>query len=133
MNKKFFEKYKTLGYNGGYWATFCVVSDGEITVESDWREAEKILNPEWTVYQCYNPEICVEDYMEKQRRADELRSRLFELESEQLTLKKLLASKLPIDQPVLFGDIVAVRDEDGVVVFKKAILPNQIQSKQDER
>jgi len=70
--------------------------------------------------------VCVEDYMEKQRRLDELQGRVYELKAEQSILKKLLGSKLPIDQPVLFGDIVAVMDEDGTVVFQKAILPTEL-------
>ena len=126
MNKKFFKKYKSLGYDGGYWATFAVVSDGEIIAESDWKDAEEILNPEWTWYQCYNPEVCVEDYLEKQRRINELRDRLDELKAEQSILKSLLGSKLPINQPVLFGEIVAVMDEEGNVLFQKAILPTDL-------
>ena len=123
MNKKIFKKHNS---HHDYWQTFAVVSDGEIIADSGWREVNDDSYHEFTTYQCYNPEICVEDYMEKQRRIDELRSRLYELESEQSILKNLLGSKLPIDQPVLFGDIVAVRDEDGVVLFQKAILPSEI-------
>ena len=126
MNKKFFKKYKSLGYDGSYWATFSVVSDGEIIAEPDWKEAEEILNPEWTVYQCYNPGVCVEDYMEKQRRINELRDRLDDLKAEQSILKSLLGSKLPIDQPVLFGDVVATMDEEGTILFQKAILPTEL-------
>lgn len=126
MNRKFFKKYKSLGYDGGYWVTFAVVSDGDIAVEPDWKEAEEILNPEWIVYQCCNPEVCVKEYLRKQEMADILREQLEEIKAEQSILKRLLGSKLPIDQPVLFGDIVAVMDEDGVVLFQKAILPSEL-------
>lgn len=126
MNEKFFKKYKSLGYDGGYWATFFVVSDGDIIADPEWREAEEILNPEWTVYQCHDPESCVKEYMRKQEMSDILRGQLEEIKAEQSILKKLLASKLPIDQPVLFGDIVAVMDEDGTVLFQKAILPSEL-------
>ena len=102
------------------------MSDGEIVAKPEWREADPGLYPEWVEYQCHNPAICAEDYMGKQRRLNELQDRVCEMKSEQLILKKLLASKLPIDQPVLFGDIVAVMDEDGVVLFQKAILPSQL-------
>lgn len=126
MNKKFFKKHKSLGYDGGYWATFAVVSDGDIAVDPDWKEAEEILNPEWIVYQCCNPEVCVKECLRKQEMADTLREQLEEIKAEQSILKRLLGSKLPIDQPVLFGDIVAVTDEDGVVLFQKAILPSEL-------
>lgn len=117
MNKKFFERYSA---RDRYWKTFLVVSDGEITPEPEWREAEESY-PEYTLYQCHNPGICVEDYMEKQRRVDELRSRLEDLKDEQSILKGLLASIMPIDQPVLFGEIVVTMDEIGVVSFQKTI------------
>jgi tetrahydromethanopterin S-methyltransferase subunit G len=126
MNKKFFKKYKNIGPYGGYDATFCVVSDGEIIAESDWKEDEEILNPEWTIYQCYRPEVCVEDFMEKQRRLSELRDRVEELHTEQSVLRKLLGSKLPIDQPVLFGDIIVTMDEEGFILFQKAISPTEL-------
>lgn len=126
MNEKFFKKHKSLGYDGGYWATFAVVSDGDIAAESDWKEAEEILNPEWTIFQCCNPEVCVKEYLRKQEMADILREQLEEIKAEQSILKSLLGSRLPIDQPVLFGDIVAVMDKDGVVLFQKAILPSQL-------
>lgn len=126
MNKKFFKKYKSLGYDGGYWATFAVVSDGDIVVDPEWEEAEEILNPEWTVYQCYNPEVCVKEYMRKQEMADILREQLEEIKAEQSALKSLLASKMPCDQPVLFDDIIATMDDEGTVVFQVVIHPGEL-------
>jgi tetrahydromethanopterin S-methyltransferase subunit G len=126
MNKKFFTKYKSTGPYNGYEATFAVVSDGDIVADPEWKEAEEIQNPEWTVYQCYNPEVCVEDYTEKQRRLNELRSRIDELHAEQSTLRKLIGSKMPIDQPVVFGEIIAIMDEEGFILFQKAIYPTEL-------
>lgn len=58
--------------------------------------------------------------------ADILREQLEEIKAEQSILKSLLGSRLPIDQPVLFGDIVATMDEGGTVLFQKAILPSEL-------
>jgi len=126
MNKKFFKKYKSLGYDGGYDATFAVISDGNIVADPEWKEAEEILNPEFTMYQCYSPEVCVEDFMEKQRRLNELKGRIDKLHAEQSILRKLIGSKLPIDQPVVFGEIVATMDEEGFILFQKALLPSEL-------
>ena len=117
MNKKFFTKKQSNGYK----ATFAVVSDVDIVADPEWEEAEEILNPDWTAYQCHNPEMCVKEYMRKQDEVDVLRKQLEETKAERSVFRSLLASKMPIDQPVLFGEIVAVMNEDGVVLFQKAI------------
>jgi len=118
MNKKLFKRYNSYDR---YWATFAVVSDGEITPDPEWKDEEDGVYPEFTIYQCHNPYVCVEDYMEKQRRLDELRDRVYELKTEQGVLLDLLRSKLPCDQPILFGEVVVTMDEDGVILFQKAM------------
>lgn len=124
MNKKFFKRYNS----GGYWEPIEVFSDGEIQKEKDWADLDFTVNGMKcvSVYQCHNPEVCVEDYMEKQWRLDELYARVHELEAEQSILEGLLSSKMPTYKPVLFGDIIATMDEEGTILFQKAILPTEL-------
>ena len=123
MNEKFFKRYIERDH---YWETISVVSDGEITPDPTWKEAEGILNPVVALYQCHNPEICVKEYMRKQEMADILREQLDEIKAEQSVLKGLLASKMPCNQPVLFDDIIATMDDEGTVVFQMVIHPGEL-------
>ena len=125
MNQKFFQKYGKTGYDK-YLVFFSVVSDGEIITEEGWEETD-YSHPEYTLYQCHNPSVCVEDYMEKQRRIQELQGMIWKLKEEQKALEGLLSSALPYEKPVLFRDTIVTVCEDKVE-FQKVLKPDEIEN-----